>query len=570
MTAKINIAGAAPTQLKWTGLNWPEHQAVVKKLQVRLAKAVQENRYGKVKALQRLLTTSFSAKILAVRKVTQNKGRNTPGVDGVIAKTQGEKAMLVKQLKRRNYKPKPLRRIHIPKKNGKKRPLSIPTIMDRCQQQLYYMALSPISETTSDANSYGFRPERNCADAIEQVFNCLGRERSAGWILEGDIRGCFDNISHEWLLNNICMDKFILEKWLKAGYIEAKRLFPTNEGTPQGGIISPCLSNLVLDGMEKLLDENFGKIRDGINLIRYADDFIITAYTIEELEGRIKPLLIEFLKERGLELSDEKTKITHINEGFDFLGQNIRKYQNGKNKKKLLIKPSKDNVKAFLKNIRHKIRKNGTKTQVELICIVNPIIRGWVNYHKSVVSKDTFSKIDNEIYKSLRKWAKRRHPKKGRKWVQRKYFTKKELRNYCFSAIEKRKKAKTKEYTLVYAADKPIIRHNKIKSTANIFSPKYDEYFEARRSAKLMNSGTGIKTVVSLLKKQANKCACCGNYIDMKYKWIVHLLTSKLKGGDYKNSNLCIIHKNCHNEGFRKGFVYKLPVAAKRCGELIA
>lgn len=567
MTANINIAGAAPTQLKWTVLKWPEHQAVVKKLQVRIAKAVQENRYGKVKALQRLLTTSFSAKVLAVKKVTQNKGKNTPGVDGVITKTPSEKAKLVKQLKRCNYKPKPLRRIYIPKKGGKKpRPISIPTIYDRCQQQLQYLALSPISETTSDANSYGFRPERNCADAIEQAFNCLSRKRSAGWILEGDIRGCFDNISHEWMLDNICMDKIILKKWLKAGYIETKRLFPTHKGTPQGGIVSPCLSNFVLDGMEKLLDDNFGKIRDGINLVRYADDFIITANTKKDLEERIKPLLMDFLIVRGLELSDEKTKITHIDDGFDFLGQNIRKYQNGKDRNKLLIKPSNDNVKTFLKNIRDKIRKGRSMTQVELICTINPMIRGWVNYHKSVVSKHTFTKVDGKIWRALWKWAKRRHPKKGSKWVRQKYFIKKELRNYCFSATEKRKKMKTKEYNLVYAADKPIIRHNKIKSSASIFSPKYDEYFEARRSAKLMNSGTGIKTVVSLLKKQANKCVCCGEYIGMNYKWIVHLLTSKLKGGDYKNNNLCIIHKKCHIEGFRNGFVYKLPVASNRSG----
>jgi RNA-directed DNA polymerase len=414
MTANINIAGAAPTQLKWTGLKWPEHQAVVKKLQVRIAKAVQENRYGKVKALQRLLTTSFSAKILAVRKITQNKGKNTPGVDGVIAKTPGEKAKLVKQLKRCNYKPKPLRRIYIQKKGGNKvRPISIPTILDRCYQQIYYLALSPISETTSDANSYGFRPERNCADAIEQAFKVLATKRAPCWILEGDIKGCFDNISHEWMLNNICIDKTILKKWLKAGYVETKKLFPTHKGTPQGGIISPCLSNFVLDGMEKLLDDNFGKRRSGINLIRYADDFIITAKTKEILEEGIKPLLMGFLKERGLELSEKKTRITHIDEGFDFLGQNIRKYPESKNKSKLLIKPSKDNVKTFLKNIRSKIHKSRSMTQGVLIGILNPMIRGWTNYHKSVVSKATFSKIEHEIWESLWRWAKRRHPKKG-------------------------------------------------------------------------------------------------------------------------------------------------------------
>jgi RNA-directed DNA polymerase len=567
MTANINIAGAAPTQLKWTGLNWSEHNAVVKKLQVRIAKAVQENRYGKVKALQRLLTTSFSAKVLAVKKVTQNKGKNTPGVDGVLARTPSEKTKLVKQLKRRNYKPKPLRRIYIQKKTGnKKRPISIPTIYDRCQQQLHYMALIPISEATSDANSYGFRPERNCADAIAQAYICLGQGSASGWVLEGDIRGCFDNISHEWMLNNICMDKVILKKWLKAGYVETRKLFPTHKGTPQGGIISPCLSNLVLDGMEKMLKDKFGKRRLGINLIRYADDFIATARTKEMLTEKIKPLLTGFLEERGLELSEEKTKITHINEGFDFLGQNIRKYPAGMNRRKLLIKPAKDNVKTFLKNIRNKIRNSGSMTQADLIRTLNPIIRGWVNYHKTVVSKATFSKIDHEIWCALWRWAKRKHQKKGNKWVFRKYFTQQGLRNYCFYAIQKRKKGKAKEYNLVKAADKPIIRHIKIRCKANIFNPEHEEYFEARKSAVMTKSKTGSEMVYALFKKQVYKCVCCGKGISSTHRWIVHRITSRLKGGDYKMSNLCIIHDLCHRLGFKNGFVYKLPVISNRSG----
>jgi len=436
MTAKINIAGAASTQHKWAGLNWAEHETVVKKLQVRIAKAVKESRYGKVKTLQRLLTTSFSAKVLAVRKVTQNKGKNTPGVDGIIVKSPGQKIALAGQLKRRHYKPRPLRRIYIKKKNGKLRPLSIPTIFDRAMQQLHYMAISPISETTSDTNSYGFRPERSCADAIAQAFTALSRSHSPKWIMEGDIKGCFDNISHEWMLNNICMDKIILNKWLKAGYIETKKLFPTCSGTPQGSIISPCLSNFVLDGVEKLLDDNLGKRRRGVNFIRYADDFIITAKTKETLEKRIKPLLQKFLLDRGLELSSDKTKITHIDDGFDFLGQNVRKYPSGDSGSKLLIKPSKDNVKTFLKKVRDVIRNAGSMTQAALICTLNPMIIGWVNYHKSVVSKAIFSKVDHEIWCALWKWAKRRHPGKGRKWVMKSISFKRNL-GITVSALNK-------------------------------------------------------------------------------------------------------------------------------------
>ncbi|WP_158796439.1 group II intron reverse transcriptase/maturase [Pedobacter sp. L105] len=570
MTANINIAGAAPTQLKWQGLNWPKHCAVVKKLQVRIAKAVQENRYGKVKALQRLLTTSLSAKVLAVKKVTQNKGRNTPGVDGIIIKSPGEKSALVRQLKRRDYKPKPLRRVYIKKKDGKKlRPLSIPTILDRCQQQLYYFSVNPVSETISDANSYGFRPERNCADAIEQCFIVLSQKHSSRWILEGDIKGCFDNISHEWMLKNICMDKSILKKWLEAGYIETNKLFPTSSGTPQGGIISPCLSNFVLDGIEQLLDNVFGSRRPGINVVRYADDFIITASTKEILEEKIKPLLVKFLHERGLELSSEKTKITPINEGFDFLGQNIRKYPSGKGREKLLIKPSKESVKTFLKKVRTIISKSGSMNQLSLIGILNPIILGWANYHRSIVAKATFDKVDHEIWLKLWRWAKRRHSKKGSKWVLRKYFTTKDLRRYRFSVKDKSKKAIV-ERSLIKTSDTSIIRHIKIRSEANVFSKQYDEYFEVKRSAKLMNSKTGIKMVISLFKKQGNRCVCCGELITMRHKWIVHLLTSRLNGGDYNIKNLSIIHYKCHRMGFKTKFVYKLPVTLNKSDLIIA
>ncbi len=564
MTASINIAGAAPTQLKWTGIKWPEHEAVVKKLQVRIAKAVKAGRHGKVASLQRLLTTSFSAKVLAVRKVTQNKGKNTPGVDGIIARGNTQKAALVQQLTRRGYQPKPLRRIYIKKKDGKKlRPLSIPTILDRCQQQLHYQSLLPVSETTSDIVSYGFRPERSCADAIEQTFNNLAKRHSAKWILEGDIKGCFDNISHNWMLANISMDKVILRKWLKAGYIETKKLFPTKAGTPQGSIISPCLSNLVLDGMDNLLDEHFGKQRKGINLVRYADDFIITGSTKEILEDRIKPLLREFLKERGLELSDGKTRITHIREGFDFLGQNIRKYPSGK-KEKLLIKPSKDNVKTFLKKIRNHIRNSGMLTQSDLIGLLNPMIRGWANFHKSVVSRTTFEKVDHEIWWCLWKWAKRRHPNKGSKWVMNKYFHTTELKQFCFGSRIKFKDGTIGYFDLTKTTGIAIIRHIKIRNQAELYDPEYEEYFEKRRSAKMMQSKTGKHTIISLLKRQLNKCMCCGADIFMRHNGIVHLTTSRLKGGDYKISNLCMIHYSCHKYGFRSGFVYKLPANSNR------
>jgi len=276
-------------------------------------------------------------------------------------------------------------------------------------QALYLLALDPVAETTADPNSYGFRPGRSTADAIEQCFIALGKQFSPQWILEGDIKGCFDAISHEWLLTHIPMEKAILKKWLKAGYMEQHVLHPTEEGTPQGGIISPVLANLTLDGLEKKLNERYPKPKVGynakVNFVRYADDFLVTGISKELLEKEVKPLVEQFMSERGLTLSPEKTVITHIEEGFDFLGQNVRKYKAGK-RDKLLVKPSKKNVQAHLEKVRDIVKTNKALSAGKLILLLNPIIRGWAQYHQHVVSKKIFSSVDDAIYQMLRRWAK--------------------------------------------------------------------------------------------------------------------------------------------------------------------
>jgi len=396
----------------------------------------------------------------------------TPGIDGVTWTTNKQKIQAVFRMKRREYKPQPLRRVYIPKKNGKKRPLGIPTIMCRAQQALHKLALEPVAEVLSDKNSYGFRPKRSCADAIEQCFNVFSHKNSARWVLEGDIQACFDKISHEWLLKNIPMDKVILRKWLTCGFVENGQLFPTDEGTPQGGIISPTLLNLTMRGLEAKIKASY-KNSGKVNTIIYADDFIVSGETKEILETKIKPIIIEFLKERGLMLSEEKTLITTIDEGFNFLGFNIRKFGD-----KLLIRPSKGNIKTFLSGIRETINRNKTAKTENLIHILNPKIRGWGNSFRHVCSKETYSKVDSEIYKTLWRWSKRRHPSKGKRWIYDKYFLDPATRR---GRLSSRIGQCQKLVEIFCTSTIPIIRHVKIRRDSNPFLPEYNDYFLYRK-----------------------------------------------------------------------------------------
>lgn len=474
-TMDCPLVGAFPTCLEWELISWRSIEKQVRRLQMRIAKAIWEGKPSKAKALQWLLTHAFHAKLLAVKRVAQNQGGKTAGVDGVVWKTPQQKMDAAKSLQRRGYRPQPLRRIYIPKKNGKQRPLGIPTMVDRAQQALHLLGLEPKSETLADKNAYGFRPKRSTADAIEQCFIALARKTSAQWIFEGDIKSCFDTISHEWLRANIGMDTKVLSKWLAAGYVDKQVFYPTTEGTPQGGIISPTLMTMTLRGLEEVA-KHAALARDKIHVITYADDFIITGASREVLERKIKPAVEAFLRERGLKLSQEKTQITHIEHGFDFLGFNVRKY-NGK----LLIKPSKKNVFSFLAKIRDIIRSNRTVAAVELIRKLNSKIRGWTNYYRHVVSKKTFAYIENQIFHAIWRWARRRHPNKGATWVKKKYFRTQGLRQWIFSAKTQHKQGQLIYIDLHSPAYVAIRRHVKIKAEANPFNPAFTDYFHRRK-----------------------------------------------------------------------------------------
>ena len=478
----------------------------VVKLQRRIAKSAKQERWGKVNALQRILTRSFSAKVLAVLRVTSNKGAHTPGIDNKLWISADDKAQAVFGLRHRGYKPLPLRRIYIPKKDKNKlRPLSIPTMHDRAMQALHKMALEPIAETLADPNSYGFRMFRSCADAIQQCFICLAKYYHGKWIFEADIKSCFDQISHQWLLDNIPMETKILRKWLKAGYIEKNRKYKTVEGTPQGGIISPLLMNMTLDGLEKAIRKKFPKWKKSkVNFIRYADDFVITSPDKETIINEIQPLVEEFISQRGLLLSPEKTKITNINDGFDFLSQNIRKY-----KGKLLIKPSKNAVKSFKEKIKNAIRECRGNSAIWLIHKLNPIIRGWVNYHKHIVSKETFWKLSKYIFDKLMKWAKSQHPNKKIQWIWDKYFTAGEQEGR-FAISQTDDKGNTRIFQLFAIGLVPIRRFVKIKANTNPFDPEFDRYLEERKNKKAKASAITHQKTIFLYKSKKKKSKSAG------------------------------------------------------------
>jgi RNA-directed DNA polymerase len=556
--------GAVPNPaVAWHQINWRHAERNVRRLQTRIAQATQQGKWGKVKALQHLLTHSLSGKALAVRRVTENTGKRTAGVDGQTWNTPEQKATAIYTLRQRGYHPQPSRRVYIPKSNGKRRPLGILTMRDRAMQALYLLALDPVAETMADPNSYGFRKARSTADAIEACFIALCQHDRAQWILEGDLRSCFDRISHAWLLAHLPMDKAILRKWLKAGYLENYQFHATEEGTPQGGIISPVAANMTLDGLERLLASHFSKTsrvgqRAKVNLVRYADDFIITGSSKELLEQEVKPLVKHFMRERGLELSPEKTVITHIEQGFDFLGQTIRKYQNGKHAK-FFITPSKKNVKAFLVKVRTRIKQSRDETAGELIVALNPLIRGWALYHRHVVSKAVFHAVDHAIFQAIWSWAQRRHRNKTRRWIKDKYFPNTGSNRWVFTGVLKDEEGQVKVVRLFAASHVRIERHTKLRAEANPYDPAWETYFEKRLDVQMAARLQAKRWLSYLWREQHGLCPVCQQPITKITGWHSHHILWRSKGGRDSAENRVLLHPTCHQQVHRQGLFVGKP-----------
>lgn len=474
-------------KLRWNQIDWKKAEEQVNRLQLRIVKATLEQKWRLVKRLQYLITNSFYAKALAVKRVITNKGKNTPGIDGELWETDKDKMKAVQSLDIKTYHARPLRRIYIEKFGKKeKRPLGIPTMSDRAMQALQLQVLEPVAETTADRISFGFRRYRSPEEAREYAFSVLSRKDSPKWILEGDIKSCFDKTSHQWMSDNIPTDKRILKEFTKCGYVESEKWFPTEEGFPQGGVISPTYANMVLDGMEPMILDVYWRSRvkktfsikynnHKVHVVRFADDFVVTASDKETLEA-IKKMIEEFLKPRGLTLSKEKTIITHIDDGFDFLGWNFRKF-----KGKLIIKPSHKSICKITQKVSELIKRNRTSKQEILIGKLNEVTRGRANYHHSMCAKRAFGTIDHRIWEMLWRWAKRRRPNKSKHWIVDKYWETHKGRKWTF---------KTDKNILFLMMDMPIVRKGQMALDKNPFLDQ--GYFENRAKKHRYNRKRAI------------------------------------------------------------------------------
>jgi RNA-directed DNA polymerase len=519
LTGKLGTSVNGPEGLPlfdgdaWEAVDWWRHEEQVRRLRGRIFKAVQEGDWPQARSLQKLMLRSWSNVLVSVRQVTQrNTGRRTAGIDGLVALTSQARAEMAVHVHASigSHQPSPVRRVHIPKAGdkAKMRPLGIPVLSDRCHQARVRNALEPEWEARFEPRSYGFRPGRGCHDAIESLFRTLHGKSRRVWILDADLAAAFDKISHDHLLQMIggFPARGMIARWLKAGVFEAGKGFaPTEEGTPQGGVISPLLLNIALHGLEEAAGVRYktgshaGEVRDGCPaLTRYADDLVVCCHSRQQAE-QARARLAEWLEPRGLEFNEAKTRIVHLSEGFRFLGFNLRRYPNGK----LLIKPGAEAVKRFRKRLAKEFRALRGANVAAVLARIVPITRGWIAYYRTVVSSRVFSALTEYLWKLTYKWACWSHPNKPKRWIAGQYYRKFDK----FRADRWVFGDRDTGACLPKPAWTEIVRHTMGKGGASPDDPALAGYWAKRRRKVKppLDSYT-----VRLLTRQDGQCSLCG------------------------------------------------------------